>query len=201
MHARPFALIAALGFAACAGSKVKPTGAGSTQVLRLMRDWRGLWAGAVNDSPMGPLPYTVAIDEVAGQKLRVRMTPQRDGDLDNMRHAYELSNFTAGTPSIHYVLEQRNTRQEGDVTYREDLSTDAEAVFCPGEAGCDGLKLSVERASDTRLLLRAMVREAPHAVIELQFTSREVPSDAFREAPKSTLKRSRLKPAPESSEP
>lgn len=200
MRLRPIALLAALGLAGCAGPKVKPTGAGSTAALRLMRDWRGLWSGAVKDSPMGQLPYALAIEEVDGRKLRVRMTPQRDGDLDNMRHAYELSDFAAGMPSIHYVLEQRNTRQEGEVSYREDLSTDSEAVFCPAEAGCDRVKLSVEMESQTRVLLRAMVREAPHATIELEFASREVPGDAFQQAPKSILRRSRMKPADGQSE-
>jgi hypothetical protein len=193
MHARPLAVMVAATLVGCAASQVRPTGAGSTAVLRLMRDWRGVWSGQVKDSPMGALSYTVYVEEAPGAKIRLRMALQREADLETMRHLYELSNFHSGTPVIHYALAQRSSRQEGEVAYREELSSDEEAVFCTDEGGCDKLKVAVVMLSATKVHLRTMLREAPHATIELQFASGEVPKDSLEEPPKATLKRTRMK--------
>jgi hypothetical protein len=196
MRARRLAVLAAaVGLSACAAAKVKPTGAGSTEVLRMLRDWRGVWSGSVQDSPMGKLSYTLYVEEMPGARIRARMAPQRDADLDDMRHSYELAHFDAGTPAIHYALAQRNARHEGDLGYRAELSGDDEAVFCAEEGGCDKVQLIFARLSPKKVQLRSMVHESGHALIDLEFTSSEVPRDGHDETPKPTIKRTRMKPS------
>lgn len=176
MRTAPLAVVLALVLAGCSGAKPKPTGAGSTAVLRLLRDWRGVWSGQVRDSPMGGMPYTLFVEE-ASEGLRLTSAPMREADLDGVKHVYRLLHFDRGTPVIEFALTQKARTQKGELSYREDLSSEDEAVFCPEEAGCDKVQLSARRAGERALELEVMVDEARHAAITLAFTSRKIPAD------------------------
>jgi hypothetical protein len=167
--------------AACAAQKPKPTGAGSTTVLRLMRDWRGVWSGRVKESPMGPMSYTLYVEE-AGSQLRLRMAPQRELELESMKHEYDLINFTQGTPVVRFSLTQRNATHQGELVYQEEASNENEAVFCPADKGCVQMQMSFVRLDDRTLLIRSMVDEAPHSEIELRYTSAKIPKAAALES-------------------
>jgi hypothetical protein len=182
---RRIALALALGTVAlgCASNKPRPTLAGSTPVLRLMRDWRGVWKGSVKDSPMGGMPYVLYVEEV-GPVLRARMAPSKDPTLESVKQAYELVNFVKGKPHIRYVVSQRSSTQKGELEYREDLSSDESAVFCLAEVGCDKLKVIFLMQSQTKLTMRTLVDEAPHSDLDLSFASAEIPKagDELEEA-------------------
>jgi hypothetical protein len=159
----------------CKSAPPRPTGAGSTQVLRVLRDWRGVWSGSIKESPMGPMSYALHIIR-EGEELVVTMARQKDEGLDGMSQRLELVNFFKGSPRIHYRLSQRNTSQEGELVYIEAASSDAEAVFCA--ESCDKVRLIVSALGAQELALRAMVNEAPHAEMEVHFSSPSIPKDA-----------------------
>ncbi len=168
------ALALAVSLAGCASNKPKPTLAGSTPVLQLLRDWRGVWKGSVKDSPMGSMTYTLHIEK-AGAAVRVKMAPQRESGLESMKQVYELINFERGTPHIRYALSQRATAQKGELVYRDDLSDEERAVFCPEEEGCDKLKLTLVKLSETRVAIKSQVHESAHSEVEVSFASADVP--------------------------
>lgn len=178
MRIAPLAALIALAvsLAGCSGSRPKPTGAGSTAVLRLMRDWRGVWSGQVRDSPMGGMPYTLWVEEAEGG-LRLTSAPMREADLDSVKHVYRLLHFDRGTPVIEFALTQKARTQKGALVYREDLSSEDEAIFCPEEVGCDKVQLSALLAGERALELKVLVDEASHASITLAFTNRKIPAD------------------------
>jgi hypothetical protein len=171
------ALCAAVALGACSSAKPAPTGAGSTAVLRLLRDWRGVWTGRATESPMGAMPYVLYVTEEQ-DTLHARLAKQKDPTLDSMRHEYDFVNFKAGTPAIRYSLAQRATQHDGEVLYEASLSTDDEAVFCDTVSGCDKVKMVVTRISDKALNMRTLVHEALHSDIELRFAGTEIPKDA-----------------------
>ena len=191
------ALAAAVAAASCSTAAPKPTGAGSTAVLRLLRDWRGVWSGQVKNSPMGEMSYTLHVTET-GTQVHASMAPQRDVNLEGMRHEYDFVSFTQGTPFIRYSLTQRNATQAGDLVYQESLSTDDTAVFCPPDRGCVKAKLSFVKLDERSLLMRAMVHEDRHSEIELRFASSQVPKAAAEIEPAAAeMKRTKVDRATE----
>jgi hypothetical protein len=169
-------VLAGLVAVGCSTAKTRPTGAGSTPVLRLMRDWRGVWTGHVRDSPMGQMTYTLYV-EAAGGELVLSSAPMKEPGLDSIRHSYRLIHFEKGNPLIEYSLAQRGKTVEGTVAYREDLSNDDEAVFCPEDKGCDRVRFSVALSGDKAVLVKTRVDEARHADFDLAFASREIPTN------------------------
>ncbi|MGI5862515.1 MAG: hypothetical protein ACOX6T_10725 [Myxococcales bacterium] len=189
------ALAAIAAAASCSTAPPKPTGAGSTATLRLLRDWRGVWSGQVKDSPMGAMPYTLYVTET-GSQVHASMAPQRDINLEGMQHEYDFINFTQGTPFIRYSLTQRNATQTGDLVYQESLSTDDTAVFCPPDRGCVKAQLTFVKLDDRSLLMRAMVHEDRHSEIELRFVTSQIPKAAAEIEPVApVMKRSKAEPA------
>lgn len=176
------AALVALVSLGCVGSRPKPTGAGSTAILRLMRDWRGVWTGQVHNSPMGAFPYTVFVEE-AIEHIFVTSAPMSEQGLDTIRHVYRLVHFDHGTPVIELELSQRAQRQNGSLAYRENLSTDDEAVFCPQDLGCEKVMLRAVRVANQAVRMKVIVNEANHAEIELAFSRREIPGDRDADMP------------------
>lgn len=152
--------------------------AGSTSVLRLLRDWRGTWTGKIDDSPMGPMTYTLYVEDVGGTGLlRVRMARPRDPTLDTVKQTYEFLEFKDGSPKIRFAVSQRNSTQDGRLTYREERSSDSEAVFCLEGRGCDKLMLIFTQLGPQELRMRTLVDEARHTDAVLAYTSPEVPAE------------------------
>jgi hypothetical protein len=191
MHTRTVVAISVLIVsAACASAPPRPTGAGSTSVLRLLRDWRGVWGGEVRDSPMGGMPYVLHVEERA-EALQARMAPQSEVGLEDMEHTYELFDFDQGIPRIRFSLFQRSATQRGEVVYREELSNDDVAVFCAEEAGCDKVKLAIRRIDDQTLSFHTLVHESFHARMDVRFVSATIPREkprAVEEEPETTLR-------------
>ena len=160
---------------ACSAAPKRPTGAGSTPVLRLLRDWRGVWSGNIKESPMGAMAYTLHVVEDEG-KLEVTMARQKDENLADMHQRFIFTNFVRGTPRIHFHLSQRNTTQKGELTYREDLSSDGEAIFCAEE--CDKVKLTFVKTGADSVAMSTVVAEAAHSEVELHFVSNDIPPEA-----------------------
>jgi hypothetical protein len=168
------ALCVLTALVACSSAPPRPTGAGSTAALRLLRDWRGVWSGKVRDSPMGAMAYTLYVEE-AGSAIRARMAPQREYELESMRHEYTLLNFDRGVPVVRFSLTQRNSTSEGELVYQEELSTDDEAVFCPADLGCVQVKVAFVRIDDRAVSVRTWVDESRHAEVGLRFASSQIP--------------------------
>lgn len=187
-------LSALLTMTGCASAPPRPTGAGSTSVLRLMRDWRGVWSGKVRDSPMGAMAYTLYVEE-AGPAIRARMAPQREIELEGMRHEYTLMNFVRGVPVVRFALTQRNSTQEGELVYQEELSSDEEAIFCSPDRGCVQVKLAFVRADDRALTIRTWVHENRHADIGLRFSSAQIPKAGVEIEPVAPVKEPQAEPA------
>lgn len=162
--------------AACKTAEVRPTGAGSTAVLRLLRDWRGVWSGPVRESPMGELAYTLYVEE-KDDAIRLLSAPLREAGLDTLKHEYRLIHFVKGNPAIEFSLSQKGRTDEGRLIYREEDSGEETAVFCREDSGCDKLKFVVEMLDEKTVELKTMVDEAPHAAFKLKFVSRDVPKD------------------------
>jgi len=171
----PLAL-AALALAGCATAEVRPTGAGSTAVLRLMRDWRGVWSGTVRESPMGPMNSTLYI-EPKEDHLALASAPIREAGLDTLKHEYRLYHFDKGMPRIEYTLSQRGRTDQGRLAYQEDASDDEAAVFCPEEGSCDKLRLTFSMVGAKAMTFKTMVDEAPHSHFTLTFVTRDIPKD------------------------
>lgn len=186
--------------AACATSRPAQTLAGSTPVLQLLRDWRGVWKGTVKDSPMGAMAYVLWV-AAAGGSLTAQMAPQQESGLESMQHSYEFIDFDRGHPSIRFRLQQRNSLQADEVFYRDDLSTDDAAVFCHPDAGCDKVRLTITRVSDRRLVFAATVDEAAHCEISLAYAGAEIPQQLAEDTAASTLKRTRIPGKVESKDP
>jgi len=188
------ALTLGLALACSSTPKPIPTLAGSTKVLRLMRDWRGVWGGSVKARPRGPMPYKVVVEE-SGKSVMVRLAPSKDPALEGVRHQYELVNFFKGTPMIRFALEQRGALQQGELVYLEELSEDHRAVFCAMEAGCDKVQLAVTSGSDSALTIKVMVHEASHAEMELAYVGKSLPKEeeAADEQPTTVIKRTKIR--------
>ncbi|MBI5547659.1 MAG: hypothetical protein HY901_27570 [Deltaproteobacteria bacterium] len=172
----PAALILALVAAACSSAPPRPSGAGSTAVLRLMRDWRGVWTGQIRDSPMGAMPYTLYV-AARGDHLSLTSAQMREAGLESLRHEYRLFHFDQGLPLLQYRLAQRSRIDEGTLVYLANLSNDDEAVFCAEDRGCDELKLTVVRLSETSVEFRTMIDESNHSAFALSFNSRDIPQE------------------------
>ncbi len=196
MRLVPALLFVALLSAGCSSAKPKPTGAGSTPVLCLLRDWRGVWSGPMKDSPMGPMTYTLWVED-AGEYLKVTSAPLREAGLDTIKHTYKLVQFDQGVPYIEYDLAQRATVHRGTVLYREPLSTDEEAVFCAEDGGCDKVKFVISQTGEQSLSFHTMIAEAPHAEWALRYTSAEIPKDRGLDVdrPEPTEPKPKKKPA------
>ncbi|HEY3449310.1 MAG TPA: hypothetical protein VGK67_23340 [Myxococcales bacterium] len=168
--------LAALAVAGCKTVEVKPTGAGSTAVLRLMRDWRGVWAGAVRESPMGAMNYTLYVEPKDDHLLMVS-APIREAGLDSIKHEYRLFRFDKGMPRIEFTLTQRGRTDEGRLAYQEDASTEEDAIFCPEEGTCDKLRMTFTMVSDKVVAFKTLVDEAPHSQFTLTFVSKDIPKN------------------------
>lgn len=168
--------LAAVAASGCTTVEVKPTGAGSTTALRLMRDWRGVWSGAVRESPMGPFNYTLYI-EPKEDHLVLTSAPIRESALETIKHEYRLYNFDKGMPRVEYTLSQKGRTDEGRLAYQEDASSDEDAIFCPEEGSCDKLTLTFSVAGDKAMTFKTMVDEAPHTQFTLSFVTREIPKN------------------------
>ncbi|MGC4122391.1 MAG: hypothetical protein QM765_48980 [Myxococcales bacterium] len=172
----PFTLAALAALVGCKTVDVKPTGAGSTAVLRVMRDWRGVWAGTVRESPMGPMNYTLYI-EPKDDHLVLASAPIREAGLDSIKHEYRLYHFDKGMPSVEYTLSQKGRTDQGKLAYQEDASTDEDAIFCPVDGTCDKLRMTFSLVGERSITFKTSVDEAPHAQFTLSFVTKDIPAN------------------------
>ncbi len=190
----PVALAALLALdLACASAPKNPNGlAGTTDILALMRDWRGVWSGGVLDSPIGPLSYTLYIDR-RPEMIHLRMADAGEGDLADLRNEFALLNFERGTPRIRALLTMRGKTAIQDLVYRPERSSQSSASFCLEAKGCVFTELIFTRIGKARVAIRAMVEEAPFAEIEVRFLEREIPESGIE------AERARLTSTPQGS--
>ncbi len=173
------ALTSVLLLASCASAPVNPNGlACSTDVLCMMRDWRGVWGGSVSESPIGPMSYTLYIEE-KGQILRMRMAGEEDG-IDDVRNEFALMNFRKGTPRIRAMLELKGKKTVHDYVYHPERSDDSSASFCLEQKGCVFGELIFTRLAKTTVGLRVMSEEARYAELKVRFLEKDVPKKGIK---------------------
>lgn len=166
---------------ACASAPKNPNGlAGSTDILALMRDWRGVWSGGVRDSPIGPLTYTLYIEK-RPKMVHLRMADAGAGALADLRNEFALIDFERGTPRIRVLLTMRGRTTIQDLVYQPDRSSDRSASFCLEGKGCVFTELVFTRIGQSRVAIRAMVEEARFADLEVRFMEREIPESGIDE--------------------
>ena len=160
---------------ACASAPKNPNGlAGTTDILSLMRDWRGVWSGGVRDSPIGQLSYTLYI-EARSKVVHLRMADAEESGLDDLKNEFALINFERGTPRVRVLLKMRGKTTIQELVYQPERSTDQSASFCLENKGCVFTELVFTRLGKSRVGIRARVEESPYADIEVRFLEREVP--------------------------
>lgn len=166
---------------ACASAPKNPDGlAGTTDILALMRDWRGVWSGGVRDSPIGPLSYTLYIEK-RPEMIHLRMADAGEGELADLRNEFALLDFERGTPRIRVLLTMRGRTTIQDLVYQPERSSQRSAAFCLEGKGCVFTELIFTRIGQSRVAIRAMVEEARFAEIEVRFMEREIPKSGLRE--------------------
>lgn len=164
---------------ACASVAKNPNGlAGSTDILALMRDWRGVWNGSVRESPIGPLSYTLYIEERPNM-VHLRMADASDASLSDLRNEFALLNFDRGTPRIRVLLTMRGRTTIQNLIYQPEHSSESSASFCLEDKGCVFTELIFSRIGQSRVSIRAKVEEAKFADIEVRFLEREIPKSGI----------------------
>ena len=181
---RSFSLLLAalLALAAgCASAPKNPNGlAGTTDILSLMRDWRGVWSGGVRESPIGPLSYTLYIEK-RPKMVHLRMADEDGAGLSDLRNEFALLNFERGTPQIRALLTMRGRTTVQNLVYQPDRSDDRSAAFCLEGKGCVFTELVFTRLGQSRVAIRAMVEEARFAEIEVRFLDRHIPESGIEQ--------------------
>lgn len=173
------AFASVLLLAACASAPVNPNGlACSSDVLCMMRDWRGVWGGSVSESPVGPMSYTLYIEE-KDKTVRMRMAGEEDG-IDDIRNEFALVHFRRGTPRIRAMLDLRGKKIVRDYVYQPERSSDSSASFCLDKRGCVFGELIFTRLGKTAMGLRVMSEESRYAELKVRFLEKDVPQKSVK---------------------
>jgi hypothetical protein len=139
-----------------------------------MNNWRGVWTGSVRESPIGPLSYTLYIEE-RPDMLYLRMADEGARALSEVRNEFAFLNFDRGTPRIRVLLTMRGRTTVQNLVYEPARSSDSSAAFCLEDKGCVFTELVFTRIGKLRVAIHAKVEEAKFADIEVRFLDSQIP--------------------------